>query len=223
MKINIKTFQYGHTILEMLISALVYSLLVGTMVMVLSLGLKGWQMGEIKTDTQHAIEIAIQRITNELKITHRGTCRFAQVPSGSDYYICFESAVTNNEFQIEEISREPVWQSHIIYYVIPENASSTKKILYRRVVPHYSSVIPKFLNQTALEGYLVPGPVGGNEARVISRNVENFEITSGSGNLICIDIECSKTMEERKLAYQQDFAKDIKARIKVTTSVSPRN
>jgi len=70
MKINVKAFQYGHTILEMLISALVYSLLVGTMVMVLSLGLKGWQMGEIKTDTQHSIEIAIQRITNELKITH---------------------------------------------------------------------------------------------------------------------------------------------------------
>ena len=213
----------GHTLIEVIISILVYSLLLGTMVAVLSIGLKAWQLSEVRTDTQQSAEIAIQRLTNELKVTHRDTCQFDPVPSSGDYYICFEAAVKDGTFQIEGVTRKPVWQAHIIYYVLPDSENVKKKILYRREIPHFTSVVPKFLDTVTLEGYLVEGDVSGNKPRVISRNVEKFEVYDGGGTLLCINLECSKSLEERKLSYKQDFKKDIKAKIQVSTSVSPRN
>lgn len=58
---------------------------------------------------------------------------------------------------------------------------------------------------------------------VIVRDVEKFEIKQGDGNLITITPVCARTMEDKKLTYEQDFNRGIKASITVSTSIRPGN
>jgi hypothetical protein len=127
------------------------------------------------------------------------------------------------DFKTDSITRNPLWQSHIIYYILPVSAGSKKNILYRRVISHASSVIPVVLNNLTILSYLTPDEIGGEKPKVIVRDVEKFEIKQGTGNLINITLVCARTMEEKKLVYEQDFKRGVKSSITVSTSIRPRN
>lgn len=217
------TTDRAHTLIEMMLCIIIFSLMLGTIFTVLSVGLKSWQMGEITTDSQHAAEVAIQRITGDLKITNRATCKFDKVNSADPDYICFENPLNEHEFKTDSTTREPIWQSHIIYYTLTDPNNPVKKILYRRVVSHTPSVIPVIPNNMTISSYLTSSEVAGERPRVVARDVETFQISQGEGDLIKIKLVCAKTMRERKMAYEQDFNRDVKASITVSTSIRPRN
>ncbi len=217
------TTERAHTLIEMMLCIIIFSLMLGTIFTVLSIGLKSWQMGEITTDSQHAAEVAIQRITGDLKITNRATCKFDKVNSAVPDYICFENPLKEQEFKTDSTTREPLWQSHIIYYTLTDPNNPVKKILYRRIVRHTPSVIPVMPDNLAISSYLTTGEVAGERPGVVARHVETFQISQGEGALINIKLVCAKTMKERKMAYEQDFNRGIKASITVSTSIKPRN
>lgn len=217
------TSKKAHTLIEMMLSVTIFSLLLVTIFMVLSIGLKSWQMGEMSSSNQQAAEVAMQRITGELKISNRITCKFEKASATDPDYICFETPMDDQEFKTDSTTRNPLWQSHIIYYILPVSAGSKKNILYRRIIEHASSVIPVILNDLTISSYLTPGETGGKKPKVIIRDVEKFEVKQGEGNLITITLVCARTMEEKKLAYEQDFNRGVKSSITVSTSIRPRN
>lgn len=217
------TSKKAHTLIEMMLSITIFSLLLVTIFMVLNIGLKSWQLGEMSSSNQQAAEVAMQRITGELKISNRITCTFDKANAADPDYICFESPMDGEDFKTDSTTKNPLWQSHIIYYILPCSSDSEKNILYRRVMPHASSVIAIVLNNLTILSYLTPDEIGGEKPRVIVRDVEKFEIKQGEGNLIHITLVCARTMDDKKLAYEQDFNRGVKASITVSTSIRPRN
>lgn len=231
--IMIKNFLFsekGHTILEMTVSVIVFSLILIALFEVLNIGLKCWQIGDISTETQQSAEIAMKRIMGELKYSNRYTCECGIINDSE--YVAFDTALNGGRVEYEFYSQTPIWQSHIIYYTLydPDSFSNTK-ILFRRYLPHSTSHLPKTFTEMPLvkpfadfltDNTNVSG-LGDETLKVISRNVKKFEVIKDSNNLITINIICSRSMGEKKMAYEQNFDKNIEATINVSSSVAPRN
>lgn len=231
--IMIKKFfllEKGHTIIEMIVSVIVFSLILIAIFEILNIGLKCWQLGDISTETQQSAEVAMKRIMGELKYSNTYTCECGIINDSE--YVTFDTALNGGRVEYEFYSQTPIWQSHIIYYTIydPDSFSNTK-ILFRRYIPHFNGPLPRaFTNMPLVKpfpDFLTDNTnVSGSDdeiLKVVSRNVKKFEVIKDINNLITINLICSRSMGEKKMAYEQNFDKNIKTTINVSSSVAPRN
>jgi len=212
----------GHSLAELGMSVFIFSFILITILALLNVGLKYWHLGEISVDTQQAVEVSISRLISELKFSNASTCLY----DPSMEFISFDTALNNGKVEYDFYSQTPIWQTYIIYYTYNEGSVSGTKTLYRRIVPHISYPLPQIFNPASDPDYLTGKQnVSGNSGehlKIVAKNIKKFEVT-GENNLISVRIIGFKSMGEGKLAYEQDFNKNIGAHIEVTNSVSPRN
>ena len=202
----------GHSLLEVVLSTIIFSLIMLTITALLNIGLKSWQIGETSIDVQNAAEVTLHRLTGELKLTSLGSCVI------EPDYIVFDSAIDDyGKFKIDSITRTPLWQNYILYYKYKADPNDDYSILYRKKLSHDVSSVAN--RATVDSNDLKPD----TNSRIVAKSVERFEVTR-QGDLLNIRLICSRKIGERKLPYNHDFDADkIKASIDILTSVFPRN
>ncbi len=130
----------GVTILELVISCIVFSLFLFAAYSVLDLGLKSWQMGETKSDLHQKAEIVLNRIIRDFRETNIMTVQIDSDTSSTGYsqYICVETPVKSDtgtfESDLYNVGSAK-WQGYVIYYIYPMYPAGGKKDLYRRFIP----------------------------------------------------------------------------------------
>lgn len=222
MFIEILKYKKGHTLLEMVISIIVFSLVMITITALLNIGLKTWQIGETSTDSQNSAQVVLHRLTSELKIASRASCIFGYDPDTGSNYIAFDSAMDRDgRFRINETTRTPEWINYIIYYTYKEPGKKFK-ILYRKEKEHILSPVSKKPSIGYASDFPLDDDPSGN-LKIMAQNVEIFEITE-RGDIINIHLICTRNIGDKKLPYEQDFdPENIKASIDILTSIYPRN
>jgi len=214
--------EHGHTLLEVVISTIVFSLIMLTITALLSIGLKTWQIGETQIDNQNSAQVALNRMKSELNLTCKDSCVFAKDAGTGQSYIAFDSATdSTGHFNIDNVTRTPQWQVYIIYYTF-RNPDDKFMTLYRKEKTHYPfSVAGKPVIGTPLASDFALDMSG--NPRIMAKSVKDFEVTK-TGDLLNIHLICARNIGDRKLPYEQDFdAQNIEASIDLLTVIYPRN
>ena len=212
----------GHTLLEVVMSVIIFSLIMVTITSLLNIGLKSWQIGEASTDSQNAAQVTVQRLKSDLSFSCKGSCNFGTDLNG-DTYLAFETAFSQTgTFKLDTITRTPLWQAYIVYYTHKEKPSDKFRILYRKRIDHnICSVAKKPLLPPNIPFDIDLNVTG--QSKIMAKSVEKFEVTENV-DLIKIHLICTRNIGERKLPYEQDFnADNIKTSIELFTSIYPRN
>lgn len=219
----IKHFKRGHTLMEMVISIIVFSLFLMAAFLVFSFGLKTWKLIETKSDAQMQAELAMDRIINDLKSTDISSLVMG---TSEEMYIVFETAwsdpsVPNPEFH--KLGGYPEWQGYLLYYTCPDDTSTSEKKLLRKFVPHTPDTTAR--EMTDIHLYLVDTFNPGEDLRVVARNIYNLEFNSGINNFtVDIRLVTKKSFSEKRLAYEKDFSDNVAIDfVTLTASVVPRN
>ncbi len=215
---NISWSRKGYNLLELTICIVIFFLFMTGIYTSFDVGLKSWQIGNTRSELQQSAEVAMKRLMSELIISTPVSMQM--VP---DKYIAFESAVNPVEAKFERDESDlgvPLWQNHIIYYVLPEDSDSTKYILYR----NFQTRTPGPTPQKLLNPELMCLSKGNINIKVLARNLSgvNFE---RSGNVINITFKYRKRISTNaSVAFSSggDKNKGIEE-LEIKNSVEPRN
>lgn len=182
--------QKGHTILELAMVVVIFSLFLIFIYTTFEVGLKTWQIGSIKSELQQSAEVAMKRIVRDLSMTTLATLVIG--PSGD--YIAFENPVdySTGQFSYDDQKRGlPKWQGHIIYFTKPSQKNGL--ILYRRYVSRPSggaNINPLYLSPLIIGGtYLIVD----DNAKALARNLEKINFKR-EGAAITITINYSENI-----------------------------
>ena len=84
----------GLTILELIISCIVFSLFLFAIYATMDIGLKSWQLGETKSDLHQKAEIVLNRVVRDFSATSHLSVQIDNDgdPDTLNEFICFERA-----------------------------------------------------------------------------------------------------------------------------------
>lgn len=132
--------EYGLTILELVISSIVFGLFFVAVYATMDVGLKSWQLGESKSNIHQRVEILLNRIVKEVTFSNIFSLQISNLSDPNNYpYLCFETAINkkDNNFVVDCSSTGmgcPVWQGHILYYLQKDGKDAEKKNVYRQFI-----------------------------------------------------------------------------------------
>lgn len=132
--------EYGLTLLELVISCIVFGLFLVAVYATMDVGLKSWQIGESKTNIHQRVEVLLNRIVKEVTYSNIFSLQIFNPSDPNSYpYLCFESAMNknNNNFIVDCSSTGmgcPVWQGYILYYMQKDGKDVRKKNVYRQFI-----------------------------------------------------------------------------------------
>jgi len=210
--------QKAYSLLEITIGMVIFFLFMTGIYASFDVGLKSWQIGNTRSELQQSAEVAMKRLMTELIISTPVSIQMV-----SDKYIAFESAVDPVEAKFKRDESDlgvPLWQNHIIYYILPEVNDSSKYILYR----NFQTRTPSQTPQKLLSPELMCLSTGNNNIKVLARNLSgaNFE---KSGNVINVTFKYRKRVNSNaSVAFSSggDKSKGIEE-LEIKNSVEPRN
>ncbi len=222
---NKKFKNYGHTVMELVMAILIFSLFLACTFAVFSYGLKNWKLVETKGDVQNQAEVAMGRILSEITATDITTLITGNSPV---HYVVFESAVNSSTGDVEKENAAIVWKGYVLYYTSPSDAGKPDKKLLRKFIPHENRTTPKQIDITKMSLYLTdtpPSPGSGEELRTVARNIYDMDISVNPNKYIVdLSIVARKKFSEKRLAYDKDFSDNVaQESVTLKASVMPRN
>ncbi len=222
---NKKCKLYGHTVMEMVMAILIFSIFLACAFAVFSYGLKNWKLVETKGDVQNQAEVAMGRILSDITATDITTIVTGTSPV---HYVAFESAVNSSTGDVEKENAAIVWKGYVLYYTSPSDTGKPDKKLLRKFIPHVNRTTPKQIDVTKMSLYLTdtpPYPGSGEELRTVARNIYSMDISVNPNKYIVdLSIVTQKRFSEKRLAYDKDFSDNVgHERVTLKASVMPRN
>lgn len=221
----------GHSVLELFIAIIIFSLLMVLLMAVFDTGLKSWNTIEMKSDVQQKSLLSIDLLRKDLMFSDKSTLQIG----GEGYeYIIMESAIgEDREFSFNHSNGSPQWQSYILYYTYPRSSAgdefclkvdlksaspekTPKKKLIRKVIKHNPSEVAKKLTtyQIYFTDSINPDPAEGiiGKPHILSKHIYNMDITENSvdeNNGLDIKLTMVKSILEDRLAYVKDFSYNV--------------
>jgi len=213
----------GHSVLELFIAIIIFSLLMVLLMAVFDTGLKSWNTIEMKSDVQQKSLLSIDLLRKDLMFSDKGTLQIG----GEGYeYIIMESAIgEDREFSFNHSNGSPQWQSYILYYTYPRDTAdrkksvpltspqSTKKKLIRKVIKHTKREFARNLTDCWLyfndiDANSVAGEVLIGKPRLMSDHISEMIISNNNINSVqAVDVKLVmiKSILEDRLAYEKSF------------------
>lgn len=217
----------GHTVLELVMAILIFSIFLACAFAVFSYGLKNWKLVETKGDVQNQAEVAMGRILSELTATDITTLIHNNTPPVS--YVVFETALNSSTGAVEKENALIVWKGYVLYYTSPSDSGKPDKKLLRKYIPHENRTTPKQIDLAKMSLYLTDSYNTGEELRTVARNIYSLDITINPNKYIVdLSIVTRKKFYEKKpggrLAYDKDFSDNAgQESVTLKASVMPRN
>jgi len=177
----LKIKEKGFTLLELTVAVIVFFLFMAGLYATLDVGLKSWQIGEVKAELQQSGEVAMKRLTGELI-----SSTVLSVRIDPDRYIAFETAVNPSDVEFKrDISNlgVPIWQAQVVYYALADPKDSEKFILYRNYkLRNPAGTTPQPLSDAEINLMCIPS---GPDVKILARNLEDVEFQR-TGNIVTI-------------------------------------
>ncbi len=210
----------GHTILELVIATLVFSLFLFGAFTMFSFCLKNYRLIDTRSQAQNQAEIALSRIVSDLLSSDISSM---VIGTSAEEYMVFETAIDPNTHEFKRDMKDPLWQGYVLYYTYPRDPNSIEKKLLRKYVPHTQTTTAKEMTSIAL--YLTGSCNSGEELRTVARDIYDLEIGINSNSyMVDINLVTWKSFSERRLAYQKDFSDNVaRETVRLNMSVMLRN
>ncbi|MEQ8223582.1 MAG: hypothetical protein ABRQ37_14820 [Candidatus Eremiobacterota bacterium] len=215
----------GHSVLELFIAIIIFSLLMVLLMAVFDTGLKSWNTIEMKSDVQQKSLLSIDLLRKDLMFSDKGTL---QIGGEGHEYIIMESAIgEDREFSFNHANGSPQWQSYILYYTYPRDTidrkksidltapqnKNIKKKLIRKIIKHSKREFARNLTDCWLyfndiDAGSVTGEYLIGKPRLMSEHISEMIISDNNINSVqAIDIKLVmiKSILEDRLAYEKSF------------------
>ena len=186
MKYCFKFKSKGFTLLELGIVIIIYSLLMVAVYTILDAGLKGWNIGQRRSDMQNSGEIVLRRMVREVSMSSLSSV----IVDPNCQYVCFETPVLNGEYTYNQNEAGfPYWQGYIIYYKNHDK-------LYRHYIEHEQRTAP--VSYIPVPDDITPPDDTSStpKHKVILSNVEAFNIEVKE-NILNIKFLCRKLQDKQ--------------------------
>jgi len=219
----------GHTVVEMMMTIIVFTFLFTILIQIFSLGLKSWNMIEMKSEVQQESSVSVSLLKKDLLLSDNTT--LLKGNEGYEYAVCESALSEDGKFVYDEITGVPLWQSYVLYYTFPRDPNDPnlaldlslpvnkdkKKKLVRKVIKHNESNVAKKLNDFAIYftdvgATPVMGEVRVGIPRVLSYHIYELGFTENTfDNYQAIDIRMvlKKSITDDRLAYTKDFSSGV--------------
>lgn len=196
MKYSFKFSSKGFTLLELGIVIVLYAFIMVAVYTILDAGLKGWNIGQRRSDMQSSGEIVLRRMVRELSMSSLSSI----IVDPNCQSVCFETPVLNGEYTYNQNEAGfPYWQGYIIYYKNNER-------LYRHYIDHEQRTCPVIY--IPVTGDITPPDDNSStpKHKVILSNVENFNIEVKE-NIVNIKFSCRKLQTKQHKDPNQDISR----------------
>ncbi|MEQ8171827.1 MAG: hypothetical protein ABRQ38_23250 [Candidatus Eremiobacterota bacterium] len=222
----------GHSVLELMLTVIIFSIFLLALTAIFSTGLKSWNLVQNKTETQQEASLCNMFLVKDFRHTDQSTLTIG----GKGYeYAILQSDI--NEFgasEYDQTTGKPKWQAYILYYTFPRSKKGKEfsmvltdpstipagldpnnprlgKKLIRKILKHAPFINKKL---TGFEIYFndIDVKTAGEEyigkPKVLSRHVYEMDLKQNPDheNAIDIDIIIVKSMLEDRLAFTKDFS-----------------
>lgn len=217
----------GHSVIELMLTVVIFSIFLLALTSVFSTGLKSWNLVQNKTETQQEASLCNMFLAKDLRQTDKST---AEIGGKGYEYAILQS--NTNEFGVQEYDHatgKPKWQAYILYYTFPRNSDpnlaininftdpnyiNLRKKLIRKVIKHTAFVNTKLANITQYFNDIdvkIPGETYIGKPKVLSRHIYEMNLLTNSNNANAIDITIiiSKSITEDRQAYTKDFSDGV--------------
>mgnify|MGYP001209436884 FL=1 len=216
----------GHSLLEVIISIVIFSMIMSGVYATIDIGFKTWQLGEVKTDFYSRAKVVLSYITKDFKYSNWISAKIENDgdPNSLNEYIVFESPMKDDgSIDIEPKNGKPLWQKYCYYFIYPSvksDGNAKKRTFYRRTTdrsPKNSTPMPL----TAIgSNYLTDSSISDTTLRVIGKEIYgiNFE-QIGTGLIITIKFRAN-VREHQAVMFDN---KNVTEVIELKASVIPEN
>lgn len=216
----------GVTLLELVIVSFVFSLFLIGVYATLDMGMKTWQMGEVKSDVYLKARIALNNIIRDFAETSWLTTNIHGVSPDYNEYLSFGTAINSSTgaFEPDPSNCKPKWQGHIIYFIY-QDSTGKKQDLYRRFIP----VSPPTTHPIALTEAQILAAINRNEPgqevlRTVAKDIYDIEFDTKNASLLITLTFKEHIRTEASVIFSPggDSRKGTEV-LEMTTSVTPRN
>jgi len=221
----------GYSVVELMITMLIFSFFLLALTQIFSLGLKSWNIIESKTSIEQEASLSMSLLKRDLFFSDNMTVQFGG--EGKEYVIMESAADEKGRFHYNEKTGVIEWQSYILYYTYPRSSAgdefclkvdlksaspekTPKKKLIRKVIKHNPSEVAKKLTtyQIYFTDSINPDPAEGiiGKPHILSKHIYNMDITENSvdeNNGLDIKLTMVKSILEDRLAYVKDFSYNV--------------
>jgi len=216
--------QKGFTILELGIVIAIFSLFLVAIYTILDAGMKGWNMGQTRTELQNSGEVVVRRMVREITMCSKES--LSVDPNGQ--YIAMETPLLNGEYKyVQDKAGFTCWNGYIIYY-IHKDPNTSYKTLYRNYIKTIPGrVTPVPLTILAIQSKTVPPLVPTAENKPVASNIANFNVSIKVEGSPVVNIKLLYTKETVKKGnrYSVSGTSDSKGTeiFELQAAAEPRN
>jgi len=226
----------GFTILELVISCVVFGLFLLGVYATLDVGLRSWQLGETKSDLHQKAEVALARIMKDFRYTTLMTLDIdpdTTPVTGFHQYICMETPVNYQTGDIAvdmENCGSPRWYGYVLYYIYPRigqpNPQNLKRDLYRRYISRNTAGIPMNSLPDSLSDCLlyIDATSGSDIINTVTKDIYSIDFAQ-EGTSISVTIRLERHIRSNaSVAFSpggdSETGKEV---VELKASISPRN
>ncbi|MEQ8222248.1 MAG: prepilin-type N-terminal cleavage/methylation domain-containing protein [Candidatus Eremiobacterota bacterium] len=216
----------AHTLIEIIISILIFSLLMTGIYTAIDIGFKTWQLGEVKTDFYSRAKVILSYITKDFRYSNWISAKIDNDgdPNSLNEYIVFESPFKNDgSIDIEPKNGKPVWQKYMYYYIYPSVAgdpAARNRTVYCRTAARTSKNSTAMPLDSISPDYLTDAKLSDTHVRVIGKEVYSIDFEQlGTGLIIKIKFR-TNVSEHRSVMFDN---KNVTEVIELKASVIPEN
>lgn len=214
----------GLSVAELSLATAIFSLLMLGIYVALDIGMKTWQLGEVKTDFYSRAKVTLNSISKDFTYSTwiSATVENDGNPDSINEYIVFESPLgQDGSLQVDNRNGTPIWQRYIHYYIYPSVKSSPDakvRNVYRRTkerTPKHSSPLP-FFDALLISAQETSGTV----LRTVSRDVQSLDFKVVDDSLIVYIGFKANVRKNSTVMFDNSKVTEV---IKLKTSVIPQN
>jgi prepilin-type N-terminal cleavage/methylation domain-containing protein len=221
----------GYSIVELMVTMLIFSLFLLALTQIFSLGLKSWNIIESKTAIEQEASLSLSLLKKDLFFSDNMTVQIGD--EDREYAVMESAADETGKFHYNEKTGVIEWQSYILYYTFPRGSDkeycinidlnsaspekTQKKKLIRKVIKHTpSEVAKKLANYKDYFTDSISAPISGEiiigKPHILSKHIYDMDIKPNivdMDNGLDIELTMVKSILEDRLAYVKDFAYNV--------------
>lgn len=216
----------GVTLAELVVVIVVFGLFIFAVYTALDMGLKGWQMGEVKANLYQKAQAAMGYIVKDFRYS---TWKSAQIdnygdPEELNEYICFESPVDNMSGSAQQNDGFPVWQSYVLYYIYPrwevDSSPDIKRNLYRHCKPRTEKNAYPGPLEDIMSNIDITTPPSGDMIRTVAREIYSIDFYQKETSLDIVICFKKDLRENSSVMFEGSSATEV---VEFKGSVIPKN
>ena len=219
----------GITLMELVIVVAIFSLFLVGVFAAVDMGMKTWQMGEVKSDVHLKARIALNNIIRDFGSSTWLSARIHGTAPDFNQYLAFETPVDSStgNFVIDTDTSQPEWQGHIIYYMYQDysDPSGKKSDLYRRYKPRTTpSTVPLALTEPQILASINTSVPSDEALRTIAKDIYSVSFSQKETRLVVSICFKVNIRSEASVMFNAGHDKDIGNEIlEMKTSITPKN